>query len=134
MKNRFISMNRKLMVVIGLFLIIMVAIAATTPPPNKNNFINLKVLPQDISKDVLMKIMKEFNSSLGVHCNYCHAEKDTAHHLDFASDSNHVKDGARYMMKMTMQINKEYLQVKQPLIGDSSLARPYGWNVATRFL
>ena len=105
-----------------LALFVAIGIAGTTSrPTHHNNFKNLQVLPKDISNEDLHKIMDQFNQSLGVRCNYCHAQKDTSRHLDFASDSNHVKDGARYMMRMTMQINKDYLQVKQPLIGDSTL-------------
>lgn len=33
---------------------------------------NLTVLPQDITKDDLEKVMKEYNAALGVKCSYCH--------------------------------------------------------------
>lgn len=121
MHIKFIESNKKLLVIISLVAVVLLGIAGTTPRLHKNNFKNLKVLPQDISDEALHKIMKEFNGSLGVHCDYCHAKNDTSKHLDFASDSNHVKESARYMMRMTLQINKDFLQVKQPLIGDSTL-------------
>jgi hypothetical protein len=34
---------------------------------------NLKVLPKNISKEDLDKVMDGFKASLGVRCNYCHA-------------------------------------------------------------
>ncbi len=113
--------NKPFIVIASLTIIVLIGIAATAPPVNKNAFKNLKVLPQDISKEKLHNIMNEFNESLGVKCTYCHAPKDSLGHMDFASDSNNSKEDARYMMKMTMQINKDYLKVNQPMIGDSSM-------------
>ena len=72
---------------------------------------NLKVLPKNISHEELDKIMKGFNMSLGVKCNHCHAPKANGERgLDFASDSNPKKDVARYMIKMTNQINKKHFK------------------------
>ena len=121
MKSKFLQVNKKLMVIAGLVAVVLIAVAGTTPPVHPQIFKNLKVLPKDISNEDLHKIMDQFNQALGVRCNYCHAQKDTSRHLDFASDSNHVKDGARYMMHMTMEINNKYLQVKNPMIGDTTL-------------
>ncbi len=74
------------------------------------HFKNLKVLPQDISKEQLDSIMDEFKFSLGVKCGFCHARfADTSnHHLDFASDAKDEKLAAREMMKMTKHINGDY--------------------------
>jgi cytochrome c2 len=72
---------------------------------------NLKVLPKNISKEDLDKIMDGFKVSLGVRCNYCHASmKDNPKKMDFASDDNAKKDIARDMMRMTAKINKKYFQ------------------------
>ena len=113
--------NKKIIVIACLVMMVLLGTAGTTAPINKSAFKNLKILPQDISHEKLNMIMDQFNQSLGVKCNYCHAKKNENEHLDFASDSNHTKEDARYMMRMTMQLNKEFLQVKQPQIGDSSL-------------
>jgi len=72
---------------------------------------NLKVLPKNISKEDLDKVMDGFKASLGVRCNYCHASvKDNPRKMDFASDDNVKKEVARDMMRMTAKINKKYFQ------------------------
>jgi len=70
---------------------------------------NLKVLPKNITKEDLDKVMDGFKASLGVRCNHCHASvKDNPRKMDFASDENPKKDVARDMMRMTAKINKKY--------------------------
>jgi hypothetical protein len=95
--------------VIFIFLIIATAFAATFPnkelPPK---FKNLKVLPKNISEAALDKIMDDFNYSLGVSCDYCHAKSDKADELKFASDAKPEKNTARKMMLMTNDINMKY--------------------------
>jgi hypothetical protein len=72
---------------------------------------NLKVLPQDISKDSLKYLMKNFATSLGVKCNYCHApSKLDPSKLDFSSDAKIEKEIARGMIKMTSDINENYFK------------------------
>lgn len=91
---------------------------------------NLKVLPQDISDAELKHIMKFFSQSLGVKCSYCHTpDKQNPEKLDFASDENHYKDVARYMMKMTNGINETYFQ---PYPGqDGQMVQPNHINCMT---
>ncbi len=64
------------------------------------------MLPKDISKDSLDHVMHFFTKSLGVHCNFCHAFSNGK--PDFASDEKEEKDIARYMMRMTADINAKY--------------------------
>ena len=72
---------------------------------------NLKVLPQDISKDSLNNLMKGYSNALSVNCNYCHApKKDNPDKLDFASDDKIEKEISRGMIKMTNDINMNYFQ------------------------
>lgn len=75
--------------------------------PNKAK--NLKVLPKDISDEKLDSIMQSYNKALGVCCEFCHAKdkKDSAL-TDFASDENPVKEVARNMLRMTIDVNKKY--------------------------
>lgn len=75
-----------------------------------DGFKNLQVLPKDISDEKLDEVMDGFKEALGVKCGFCHARNadTTIHHLDFASDANDKKDAARYMMRMTADINKLY--------------------------
>jgi len=75
----------------------------------QHKFTNLKVLPKNISKDDLDKVMDGFKAALGVKCNFCHApRKDDPKKLDFASDEKNHKLIARDMMRMTAKINKKY--------------------------
>jgi len=87
------------------------AAAAFSPKDDDKPFKaqNLKVLPQDISRDSLIAIMHLWEDALGVGCNYCHApRKDNPKKLDFASDEKQQKDFARHMYTMTDSINRQY--------------------------
>jgi len=64
---------------------------------------NLKVLPQNISRDSLDHLMDEYKIDLGVKCGYCHAQGSKA------SDANPKKDIARTMMRMTDDMNHKYM-------------------------
>lgn len=69
---------------------------------------NLKVLPEDISKDSLENLMKGYSKALGVNCSYCHTpQDDNPKKLDFADDGKDEKEFARHMIEMTRKINKE---------------------------
>lgn len=72
---------------------------------------NLKVLPQNISKDSLDHLMKNYAMSLGVKCTYCHVpSKADPKKLDFASDEKMEKEIARGMIKMTDDLNDNYFK------------------------
>ncbi|WP_413511051.1 c-type cytochrome [Myroides odoratus] len=74
---------------------------------NESEWKNLTVLPSDISKDALEKVMKGYNAALGVKCSYCHAKAEDKDGLDFASDAKKEKEIARHMIRMTRKINAE---------------------------
>ncbi|MBX2921207.1 MAG: c-type cytochrome [Chitinophagaceae bacterium] len=100
--------KNKIFVGMVLFAILMTGVAATTAEGPKPN---LKVLPKNIDHEELVKIMKGFNVSLGVKCNFCHVPSKTdPKKLDFQSDEKPEKDIARSMMKMTAKINKKYFK------------------------
>jgi len=65
-----------------------------------DGFKNLKVLPQDISKDSLMGLMKSYNKALGVKCNHCHSK-------DKSADDVYAKEITRHMIKMTDELNEK---------------------------
>ena len=76
---------------------------------------NLKVLPQNISKDSLNYLMEGYSNALSVKCNYCHAtKKDNPTKLDFTSDDKIEKEIARGMITMTNEINMKYFQPHFP--------------------
>ena len=70
---------------------------------------NLQVLPKDISDQKLDSIMQTYNKALGVKCEFCHTPlqgfKDS---LDYASDKEPMKEEARKMMRMTIELNRKY--------------------------
>jgi hypothetical protein len=110
------SNKRKLNFLLLIAACVFISIAATKPAAiakdNTNNsdtglFKNLKVLPKDISKDDLGKVMHGFNKALGVKCNFCHSPGADGK-MDFASDAKSEKDIARYMLNMTHEINMKY--------------------------
>ena len=72
---------------------------------------NLKVLPADLSRDSVVKIMRfEVASGLGVTCSYCHGAPGVPFDsIDYASDERETKRTAREMMRMVSRINGELL-------------------------
>jgi hypothetical protein len=91
----------------ALFVLIIMSFSSTQP---KHNF---KVLPQDITHDSLMGIMKGFNKALGVKCGFCHAKSEVdSTKLNFASDDLKHKSIARHMMTMAADINVKYFNLK----------------------
>lgn len=82
-------------------------VAAVKSPTGK--FKNLKVLPKDISEHDLDSMMSSYNKALGIDCGFCHVPlKDFPDSLDFVSDENEMKENARKMMRMTIEINKNH--------------------------
>jgi cytochrome c553 len=74
-------------------------------------FKNLKVLPKNISKEDLDKVMDGWRDALGVRCNFCHARNAETNKMDMASDAKPEKEMARNMMKMTAKINEKYFKM-----------------------
>jgi hypothetical protein len=86
---------------------VMLGIAATHRPvvPPRN----LKVLPKDITDEKLDSIMDSYNRALGVKCDFCHApSKDKTNELEFARDDNPMKENARKMIRLNIQVNRDY--------------------------
>jgi hypothetical protein len=80
---------------------------------------NLKVLPKDTTGEQVRTIMRGYEKDLGVECEYCHAKDPATGRNNFPSDANPKKDVARIMMKMTANINTEYLtQLTDPKPGN----------------
>ncbi|MDB5157029.1 MAG: c-type cytochrome [Mucilaginibacter sp.] len=106
--------NKKLLVPICLFSVVMLLASMTliqqTPKEEDEKAVNLKVLPKNISHKDLEKVMKQWASSLGVKCNFCHARNDETKKMDFASDAKPEKKMAREMYLMATKINKKYFK------------------------
>jgi len=111
--------NRKFFLIIILAVPITIAAATTSKAPEEQ-YINLKVLPKNISSKDLQKIMvDDFEDGLGVSCGFCHSADKTTGKFDYASDSKPEKEIARSMMRITLGINKKYFKIKHPEIGDA---------------
>jgi len=90
-------------------MLVTAGVAAVSIP--KGDFKNLQILPKDISPQKLDSIMESYNKALAVNCSFCHAKgmaifPDST--LDYASDANHMKEDARRMMRMTIELNKNW--------------------------
>lgn len=99
--------------------------AATAQNGIPDEFENLKVLPEDISKPELVGVMRGFAFALDARCETCHVGEagqplDT---FDFASDEKETKQTARLMLEMVKNINGEAL---------AKLDKPAGERVEVR--
>jgi hypothetical protein len=88
---------------------------AASPTPS-----NLKVLPKNTSVPEIYKVMAGMQKDLGVQCAFCHEEDQDTKQLNYASDENPRKETARFMMRMTRDINEKYLGQ----LGDRQYAAP----------
>lgn len=89
-------------------LILSLICVSTAQSQLPEDFINLQVLPADITEDDLMDVMNGFTRALGVNCNRCHLKEESGI-IDYASDSLELKRNARYMFKMTKTINETHI-------------------------
>jgi cytochrome c553 len=112
-------MKIKLLIIIGLCALVVLATAATTiNKPADEPYTNLQVLPKNISRTDMQKIMvDDFEDALGVSCGFCHAQKKDSDELDFASDAKPEKQIARQMLKMTLNLNRDYFKIENPAMG-----------------
>ncbi|MFZ9387423.1 MAG: c-type cytochrome [Chitinophagaceae bacterium] len=92
-------------IITALAVFVILGVAAVHAPYNGER--NLKVLPNDISDEKLDSIMQTYNKALGVKCEFCHVPvKGFADSLDYRSDAEPMKENARDMMRMVIEINK----------------------------
>ena len=103
---------KKAVTIIALAAFVLLGTAATISPEKK--FRNLKVLPADISNQRLDSIMDSYCRALKVNCDFCHKPAidltgiaPANAELDFAAD-NEMKEEARRMMRLTIDINKTH--------------------------
>lgn len=75
----------------------------------------LEVLPKAWTRAQVELVMEAFNTSLGVECEYCHAEASGGRTaapgeppaLDYASDAKEEKRVSRFMIQLVMDINTD---------------------------
>lgn len=89
----------------------MLAVTAQARAQIPDQFTNLKMLPSDIDRRELIGTMRDFSSSLGVRCEFCHVGEGgpSLANMDFASDAKEPKRAARSMLAMVRAINDEHL-------------------------
>ena len=103
--------NRKFAVMTGIIAFVLIGIAASHLP--EEGFTNLKILPKNISKQQLDKVMDEFKDALGVKCSFCHIhKKDDPRQWDYPSDEKPEKNIARKMITLSNKINKKFFHGK----------------------
>ena len=95
---------------------------ARTPQPPKN----LKVLPPDTN---IGQTMRAYTQALGVTCDFCHAAADPATgRSDRSLDTNPMKNQARVMIQMTMDLNNKYL----PMLANRDTTQTIGCGTCHR--
>jgi hypothetical protein len=98
---------RQLTSCVLIILFVTIGMAATRLPPAQPR--NLKVLPKDISDQMLDSIMHSYSKALNVTCGFCHVtDNNLPDTLNYESDLNPMKEEARKMMRMSIQLNKDY--------------------------
>jgi hypothetical protein len=96
----------------ALFVFILVGLLAGSAQAEiPDTFTNLEVFPKDIGKRQLMGAMRDFSTSLGVRCTFCHVQKTPGDFdsIDWASDDLEHKKIARGMMTLVRNVNSELL-------------------------
>lgn len=98
-------LSKKIITLFVLSALVILGVAAVKAPSGPHR--NLQVLPKDIGEKKLDSIMESYTKALGVGCSFCHSEvKNFPDSLDFAIDEKPMKEDARKMMRMTIEINK----------------------------
>ncbi len=89
--------------------VMLLAVMAASPANAQipDTFTNLQVLPQDISRDSLIQVMRGFSFALGVRCQHCHVGGDgiSFEGVEFDKDDDPDKRRARFMMRMVENLN-----------------------------
>lgn len=96
---------RTLSTLIVLIAVVLATSAFMPQQKEKAKYTNLRVLPKKITEEELEKIMRHYNTALGVKCSHCHVRNTQTNKMDYASDLKEEKLSARSMMKMTMKLN-----------------------------
>ena len=63
----------------------------------------------------------EFEDALGVSCGFCHASNKDGDGLDYASDAKPEKKIARQMLRMTLNLNRDYFKIDSAMVGTANI-------------
>lgn len=119
-------MNSKRSVIVAAVLAVASLMAAQAPPqqppaqgqapqgqkpPTRSlvpdTFTNPRVLPKDVSKPDLVRIMKSFAITFEKRCSFCHVATDDLSEADFASDEKETKKKARELLQFIRDTQKK---------------------------
>jgi len=78
--------------------------------------VNIKVLKKMTYRQV-DHLMDEWQSALGVRCNFCHANDPTTNKINYSLDTKPEKQMARDMYQMAAKINSKYFKAKKDTLG-----------------
>jgi len=90
--------------------VLLASMSSSQQQQEEKEFKNIKVLPKHLTERQLDAVMNQWSRSLGVRCNFCHAQ-------DKASDEKPEKLMARKMYEMTAKINSKYFDAKKDSLG-----------------
>ena len=101
MKKHFLKVTFWLMVFSMIIMVVSIVNAGPTDksPAEKTRYKNLKVITDPKQVD---DMMKDFNKSLGVKCEYCHVKDN------YADDSKKELQQGRIMIRLVGLINKNF--------------------------
>ena len=92
-----------------------------TPAATQSEFKNLQVLPQTLTRDQLIAIMRSFSRGLGVRCDHCHVVTATQprQEFDFPSDAKETKRAARVMIQTVNDLNRNWIPRVEAAAGEA---------------
>lgn len=95
---------------LGLLLMVVFLMPPSVNAQIEGPFTNLQIMPKNSTKEAVMSVMQDMTFSVGTRCSYCHVgEGDDLSTFDFASDARPGKEVTRVMMRMTDDMNNNYL-------------------------
>ncbi len=116
--------NKRIITAIALILSV-VALASMTAIQQQPQVPQQRVDPKLVNIKVLKKmtyrqvdhLMDEWESALGVRCNFCHANDPTTNKINYSLDTKPEKQMARDMYQMAAKINSKYFKAKKDTLG-----------------
>ncbi|MDE3251701.1 MAG: c-type cytochrome [Bacteroidota bacterium] len=114
----FLQNRKKMVLLLGATIVtaLMTQSFNYTQQQQERKLQNIKVFPSTMTYREVDHAMDQFKAALGVKCNFCHApDKDNPRRMDMPSDANPMKNVAREMLRMTMEMNEKYMaSIKHP--------------------
>lgn len=99
---------------------------------------NLKVLSRDLTGRSVNEIMEQWSAELGVRCSACHVRDSEAIGSSappgerFADDSKPMKQAARIMYSMTLEINRRFITSDDGVPGPVTCGTCHRGNIRPR--